>query len=322
MHEPDDQAQSAPLRPEPGEVKTLPATTGQAGGRTGFARHFVGYELGLLSVGIALAGSALAIPRASEPSELPLPVVDRTQIRLREHQDQEAAARAESAGLSFDVRAVGEGIRMLGRALAHGDDTSHYLNDVRARAHDVLQTEGAEPLLRLRAIQTRYFLDALHAFERGAGESADLSELAGDFLSHARRVGWLDANGHCVLDESERRVLFALRWAELVGARELVPLSPTLDEWRVYYRFLLTHPDTALAFASPDALRIGYATALARKDPSYPVDLARGVLFYRAGDLTSAASALRRHLAAHADGPYALLARNYLIYTLQGGSSE
>jgi hypothetical protein len=164
-------------------------------------------------------------------------------------------------------------------------------------------------------------LAALRDFEQRARESVDLLELGGDFLDHARHAGWITADGHCLLDESERRVVFSLRWVELLGKRAELPFSPTLDEWRVYYRLLLRQPDAA-AGADFDSLRVNYATALERKDPSYPADLARGVALYHGGELALAASAFRRHLATHAGGPYALLARNYLIYTLEHGGIE
>src|SRR6185503_2149096 len=100
---------------------------------------------------------------------------------------------------------------------------------------------------------------------------------------------------------SERRVLFTLRWAELAGLRETLPFSPTLDEWRVYYRLLLLHPQSAPGVAA-DRTRLGYAAALSRKDPEYPAEFARGVLAFRSGDLASAAGAFRRQLATHPGG--------------------
>ena len=63
-------------------------------------------------------------------------------------------------------------------------------------------------------------------------------------------------------------------------------------------------------------------SALSRKDPEYPAFFARGYLYYRLDDRESAATAFRSYLAQRESGPYALLARNYLIQSLQGVSSE
>jgi len=62
--------------------------------------------------------------------------------------------------------------------------------------------------------------------------------------------------------------------------------------------------------------------ALSRKDPEYPAFFAKGYLFDRLGDPRAAAAAYRAHLGQHESGAYALLARNYLIYTLQASDSE
>jgi hypothetical protein len=121
--------------------------------------------------------------------------------------------------------------------------------------------------------------------------------------------------------------LFQLHWAELIGKRSSFPFAPTLNDWRLYYRFLLLHPAHEPTLAgdaesTANAARVNVVNALSRKDPDYPAAFARGYLFDRLGEPEAAASAYRAHLGQHESGPYALLARNYLIHTLQGTDSE
>ena len=51
-------------------------------------------------------------------------------------------------------------------------------------------------------------------------------------------------------------------------------------------------------------------------DARYPADIARGVSYYRAGMWANAAAAFRKHIVAHADGPYGLHVQNYLKASL------
>ena len=87
---------------------------------------------------------------------------------------------------------------------------------------------------------------------------------------------------------------------------------------------MLLHPPGVadpLSLAA-DAERLRAVNALSRKDPDYPGFFAKGTLYYRLDDRQSAATAFRTQLAQHESGPYALLARNYLIESLQGVSAE
>ncbi len=122
------------------------------------------------------------------------------------------------------------------------------------------------------------------------------------------------------MSPSERAVFFPIRWAELTGLRGTGAFTPTLDEWRVYYGFLLAHPEGATA---SDRLRgqFNYVTALAKRDATYPLWLARGVLQYQQGSMPEAADAFQVHLAEHPDGPYSLRAKNYLLATLAKADS-
>lgn len=291
--------------------------------RADFRRHLQGYELGLLTVGMVLTFAALTLPRSAIPETLPLPKVDRAEAQRSAHSEQELSMRAEVEGLPFEVRAVGEAIRHFGRSVVRGIDTDHDRQDVRERLKAALTKGQAPLLLRLRAVQTEYFLRALQGAERGQRSNVDLDELGADFVEHAKRNGWFDARGKCVADDAMRRVLFHMHWADLIEKRSEFPFGPTLNDWRVYYRFMLEHPRAgATSESAADAERLSVVDALSHKDPEYPGFFAKGYLFWRLGDHESAATSFRTHLGLHESGPYALLARNYLIQTLQGAQSE
>ena len=315
------------MRREPELVKKSPEAAEKQAVRGGLRRHLQGYELGLLTLGVVLTFSLLALPRASRPMSLPLPRIDRAEARQRAANDRALVRRAEETGLPFEVRAVGESIRRFGRSVTQGFDTGHDADDLRERMKAVVAKGQSSLLLSLRAVQTEYFVQALAQFEREQKPNPDLQELGGDFLSHALGNGWIDESGQFVGDEAVRRVLFQLHWADLVGKRGTFPFAPTLNEWRLYYRFLLLHPElerapVADAEATANAARVRVVSALSRKDPDYPALFAQGYLFERLGDAGAAATAYRAHLGQHQSGPYALLARNYLIHTLQGADSE
>jgi hypothetical protein len=328
-------AQNTPLKREAEVVKNLTEAAPVAPSallppqpkRAAFRRHFAGYELGLVTVGMVLTFALLALPRPSMPMTLPLPRIDRAEARRSAHMESDLATRAEAEGLPFEVRAVGEGVRQLGRRSAQGEDTGREQQDIHAHVKAVLDAHDEPLLLRLRAVQTQYFLAALRQFERDSKPNPELDELGGDFVARSKQAGWLSQSGRLLPDEAILRVLFHLRWADLIGKRTVFPFAPTLNDWRIYYRFLLQYPardatEAELTGSAADAARLRAAVALGRKDPDYPTELAQGYLLYQLGDAAGGASAYRRHLAKHEDGPYALLARNYLIYSLQGVSSE
>lgn len=272
-----------------------------------------------ISVGIALLATVLVVPRPIEPDAIPLPQIDRVEQRRATRAEQERADAAVQSPLPYDVRAVGELVRRYGATTAVQRDGSGELATLRDAVPRAVQSAGTEALLRLRAIQTRLFTDALSAWSLGGAPSDDLTELGGDFLVRAAHNGWIGTNRRVVATPDERAVLFRLRWTELLGLRERSPFRPSLDDWRSYYRFLIQHPEAgATSDAVADARRrLGYVEALARRDSTYLADLARGALYFRVGDYSAAAQSLRSHLDAHPDGAWALRARNYLAGALQ-----
>ena len=314
-----------PSNPRSSPSQRAARTPSHNGAGSGLRRHFEGYELGLATVGMVLTFALLALPRPSEPMTLPLPQVDRAEARRGEQAAHELATRAETEGLPFEVRAVGEAIRHLGRSSTEGLDVGHDEEDIRARVKRVDDAKLTPLLLRLRAVQAEYFWRALEQFEHDGKQSRELAELGGDFVDHAQKVGWFDAHRRLVADQTTTRILFQMRWADLVGKRAVFPFAPSLNEWRIYYRFLLLRPEHSNGSTDPSAeaaVRLRVVNALSKKDPDYPTEVAQGFLLFQLGDTDGAASAYRLQLAKHESGPYALLSRNYLIYTLQGISSE
>ena len=293
--------------------------------RADFRRHFQGYELGLVTIGVALGFALLALPRASEPSTLPLPVVDRAAVQRTLDQEHELVRQAESRGLSFEVRAVGTSIRHFGHSMQAGLDTYHDRQDIRERLQRVQDKGQMSQLLELRAVQSQFFLEALRRYEQTGKSDTDLDELGAGFLLHARKSGWFDATGRCLADEGTRLVLFRMHWADLIERRTVFPFAPSLNDLRGYYRFQLLHPEREAALSTDttgDVARLRVVRALAEKDLEYPALFAQGTLLYRLGDSQAAASAFRSHLGRNESGPYALLARNYLIRALEDVGSE
>jgi hypothetical protein len=125
------------------------------------------------------------------------------------------------------------------------------------------------------------------------------------------------AGRQLVMTEAERATLFRVRWSELTGLREKHPFSPSLNEWRVYFRFMLEHPDVEAATPRRRAeRRLEYVAALDKLDPEFPAAFARGVLEYELGHYARAAQAFQAHLERHPTGPWDLRARNHLAAAL------
>jgi hypothetical protein len=284
-----------------------------------------GYELGLLTVAMVLTFALLTLPRASEPTTLPLPRIDRLEARQREAHERELVIGAERDGLPFDVRAVGEALRRFGATSAEGYDALHERQDIQERVGIALDKGQAQKLLSLRAVQTAFFLEALARFERDGKPNRDLQELGGDFLAHAQQSGWFDERRHCLADSTTLSVMFRWRWAMLIERQRAFPFAPSLNELRIYYRFLLLHPERLLPAQDPNfdnEARVKLVSALARRDPEYPESFAKGYLLYQLGNREAAAAEYRAQLGRSDSGAYALLARNNLIYALQGVGSE
>jgi hypothetical protein len=284
---------------------------------SGIARHFEGWQLGLLAVGVALCGLWLALPRPVEPELLPLPEVDRDVVLRARNEERGLAREAERSGLPFEVRAVGELLRRHGKNVVARDanEARQARDDARRLVAKIVRESGWEGLRRLRAVQTELFLGSVAELRAGAPSSVELDELAGNFVQKGKSLGWFDAKGRLCLSEDELFVLFRIRWTELIGRLESPELRPRLDEFRLYYRVLLEQPGGG-SKREQDERRLAYLPALARIDGDFPRTLAEGALLYRLGRKEQALVAFSAHLAAHQDGPWALRAKNYALAAL------
>jgi hypothetical protein len=265
-----------------------------------------------LSIVLAAAlSAALVVPRGVEPEAVPVPRIDRNEQAERVEQEAERAARA-ARGLSFEVRSVGEAYRSWGRAAFAEEDVAPQLEaQLQRLAQVVVDAHGEDSLLDLRALQAHLFVRSLEA-RSDAQPTLEQRELGGDFLALGLEHGWF-GSGPDAADPRELATLFRVHWADVLGLGRRHPFAPTLNEWRVYYRFLLAQPISGGAEREGDVRRkLGYVAALAEHDRDYPFHLARGVLLYQRGDPLGAAAELRAHLSQHPDGPWTLRARNYL----------
>ncbi|MCC6553486.1 MAG: hypothetical protein IT372_10770, partial [Polyangiaceae bacterium] len=213
--------------------------------------------------------------------------------------------------------------------------------------------QGAEAVLALRAFQTRAFLREVRRWQATGEETIALRELGGDFLGLLRRSGWLDEGADPSARPGRRRalpdagvlaVMFKKRWSSVVGVQGGV-FEPTLDEQRALFAFLLAHPirDPASTVIPASDARSAERAAAARAaferraqeqyrlkkieelgalDPTYPRDLARGIVLYRLERYPAAVEAFRRHLEASPGGPHTLRAQNYLRAALGRANDE
>ena len=287
----------------------------------GYRRHLEGWQLGLLAVSFALLALALVMPRPAHDPIVPLPRLDHQEEQRARVRRADALERARRRGLPFSVRAVGEAVRRYGRAeTTHdGPQLGSALAHLRRTVLLARQDSKAELLLELGAVQTELFLTALGEWEATGKQTAELVELGGTFSELAEKFGWMDPKRRLRLDEAERAVLFEFRWLELLGLREERAFSPSLDEWRRYFRCLLQYPQTPGGLRGPDSarVRLDYVTALMKVDAEYPAALAKGMLHQQLGESGDAQRELAAHLSAHPHGAWSLRARNHWLATFE-----
>ena len=291
-------------------------------GRRPFARLLEGWELGAITVGLVLAASLLAVPRAASPGLFPVPLVDLAEARATRERFARLADRAEREGLPFETRALGDAVRRLGVALAGGPgDREHLSLLIGERVRAAMVAGQVDALLRLRAVQARMFVRAVREHGWRGPPSPELAALGGDFTVRALRNGWASRDG-CVATDDELTTLFARRWTELTRLRDDPHFKPTLGELRRYFRFLLLYPEhgsgSESAARERASLRLRYVEALARHDTEYPLTFARGSLLGELTLMPESAQALSAYLARPPSGEWNLRARNYLLFAAKG----
>lgn len=291
-----------------------------------FGRMFEGWELGAITVGLVLCTALLAVPRAAPPGLFPVPLVDASDARETRRQSAALADAAERDGLPFETRAVGDAVRRLGVALSGGDGDLEHLNRlIIERVQLAMRAGQVEALLRLRALQTRFFVRAVRQQIWNGASSPELNALGGDFAARAQRSGWV-VGERCLATDDELETLYARRWGELTHLRDHPRFKATLGELRRYYRFLLLHPERGTEsgdeLTARASLRLRYVEALAKRDTEYPLQLARGSLLAELGRMPESAQALSDYLSHSAGASFNLRARNYLLFAAQGQAGD
>lgn len=308
------QGRASSSRAERAPVKATAKSEG------GFGRHLEGWQPAALAVLLAGATALVAVPRPIDALEIPEPRPDMSVIATSARADEALATDAERTRLDVDVLALGSAIFAYGATDADGDDLA--LGRARKR---LIEAAGQVPrdrvaqVLALRAHHLRSFLREIRRWEASGEESRKLQELAGGFTRTARRNGWADGapeHPRIRMSEAELAVFFKKHWNDVTGLRG-PSFDLSLDEERVFYRFLIRNPVRALApreaaATLADEHRLKKIGELEAIDPTFPADLARGVVLYRLQRYPLAVEAFRRHLDVHPDGPLTLRAQNYL----------
>jgi len=279
-------------------------------------RHWLrGWPLAIPVFGIAAVSAALAFPRPVRPRMLPEPMVSRPVVASEVSTLRALSDRARHHPLPRVVRAAGEAYRQLCIATLLGAEVAG--NAPRQRFMAAVQRArravGDAPVLELRAVQAQLFVDALARFDREHRTNRDLDELGGDFLQTAKSKGWIDSQRLRASTE-ERWALFVLHWTERAGLGNRGPFRPATELRVLALRLALSR---GYARANDLQRDLESVARLAELDLTYPADLARGVVYARYHQWPSAARSFVTRLRAYPDGPYALLARNYLLYSAE-----
>lgn len=287
-----------------------------------WSRWLEGWGLLIPSVGVATLAACLALPQGTMPDYLPLPILSRQELDQARTQWFMDASAARQHPLAYDVRALGESFRMLGR-LAHGTEALTVERRARFRnsVEKVRSQLGPAPLAQLRAVQGQLFLMALAAWEQSGLESDELIELGGDFIRIAVQLGWIEAAADTSpsqspralrLSEDERLALFVTRWNDLAGIQPdaTLRLAPV-------WSLLALRARLRLPLARLDARDFALIKRVQALSPSYPGRLSEGLLNIRLGHRGPAVEALQEHLQMHPNGEYLLRARNHLQFALE-----
>jgi len=299
----------------------------------GWRRHVDGWQAGAILLLIAGSAILLATPRAVAPEDVPVPTIDARALAVTMAADDAHAEKAEAQRLDVDVRAVGRELRLFNEAAATGQQ-----DEMREARRRLLQQLGiarrhqTDPLLQLRAVQMKHFLVELRRWQQTGEDSAELRALGGDFLAMLKRNRWCRGESReLVLGERELRVLYKKRWNDIVGVGQ-PPFALTLDENRTRFLFLIRHPfilhrdaelsrlDTAGGKLRTANARLRSIERLTEIDPTYPAEIARGVVRYQVGRYALAAEHFRRHLENDREGAHTLRVQNYLKASLDMAS--
>lgn len=270
----------------------------------------------LLALGVTLSLGLFTAPRPTQSRVIPLPRIDFHELQVRDRVELELG---QGAPLSLPVRRAGERFRRLGAALAGQSGTvpvklAYRIDDARKAAFDLereieaLRAGGlSQELIRLRAIQSELFVQAVRRFERERTPDSELIELGGDFAVVASSA-WFEGE-RLVFADRDLRLLFRVRFGRLTGTHEQGQFGPTKNELLYFQSLLMLHPPGDALAASN--YRLGVVSALERLDPAYPAPLARGLFLLRQAQPEAAGRALAE--VKGRSGPWARITENTLL---------
>lgn len=293
---------------------------------------FEGWQGGVIAVSLGGVGLLLGAPRPTVPLDVPLPIAEPRKlagVHEQEHRrarELASASERERSGGQFELRELGRVIRQYGEADAaeEHDLMATLRHGMLKLAREVLERDGSEPLLRLRAYQLELFQKHLAGWEATGHEAPELKQLGAGFVKLALASQWVRPPRRLLADGHVRAALFKRRFAEILALQGNAEFALTLDENRALYAFFLAYPpipaDNLGEAAHQERAwqwRLRKAEELGKLDPSYPTQLARGIALLHLKLPMDAALALRGHLAASPDGPYTLRARNHLAAAVE-----
>ncbi len=286
--------------------------------KTGFARHFDGWQVGALVIFIVASISAVTVPRSVDPSSLPPADVGLEELAAARAESARALAAAEALELPSSARLLGARLRALGRSEAIGDDEGmdHGRQLVFDAARQALH-ERPEAVTAIRDLQAARFRELYLQRMRGGDPGDELAELGGSIMRQFDENGWLSKKSE--IDPSTATLLegfYKRRFAKVLDTRHPM-LSPSETEEHVVLGFLLLHPpkpsieqgNSGGDGTGPFLLR--RIDELVKLEPSYPASYAKGIVLFRMGHFEASASAFDAFLQ-QGDGPYRLRAVNYL----------
>lgn len=268
-----------------------------------------------VALGIAGAVAVLTVPRPEYPDAVPYPPVDEERTRVELHSAHRDVEYALSEGLDVAVRGIGERVRRCGVLEVTGPQSELEL-EVHKLREAVLLLVGERriaELVRLRELQAALLHGGIVAkWSTPAAEDDDgeLAELGANLEQHLRPYRrWLVEDAYF---RPTLRALFLDRWANLTGMTRHVELSPTANDWRLIHRFRVMRLIREGQTKDMESLR-AVLDEVTKYSPDYPVDYARGIVFYRMGAFADAVDAFSRHLAAYPDSDWAVRAQNFRL---------
>lgn len=279
--------------------------------------------LALVMCGICAVETTIAMPRPTAPEILPLPRFDIEALDDIAERELELAKKAMDGHLPNAVRAVGERVRRIGLHIYERTDMD--VEEYRALERDVraLLRAGRETeVLELRALQSELFLRATDASLKLGEPTLDLQELGGEF-GRVLFLSWVNEHGQSIVPRETLRLMFRSHFARLTGLSEHPRFRQSLQELRLYYSTLIELPP-----AGPDdvllasQLRLSYARALGRVDPSYDARPLQAIMLFRLEQYDQASKIFEQYLKDKPNAPFSHLLQGHLQLALLRAQSR